>query len=502
VSVALLIHLQALAAWLLQSYTGEKLVLDLRSLLFRHVQKLSLAYHDQKGTADSIYRIQYDTPAIQQVTVDRLVPLLTSITTFGGMIYVMVRIDWQVAVVALAITPLLAGLNHIFSARLRRRWMDVSDIDSEANSVIQEVLTSIRVVKSFGREEHEHDRFIKQSWIRANEQLKAATMQGLFDLMVGVSLAAGTAGALYIGVQHVQSGAITVGGLLVMITYIAQLYQPLSQITKRLAAVQKALAGTERAFALLDEVSEVPESAHPHPLHRAEGAIAFENVVFGYSGGAPILRDVSFRVESGTKVGIQGKTGAGKSTLLSLLVRFYDVEHGRILLDGVDVRDYRIADLRSQFSIVLQDSILFSTSIRENIAYADPHASQADIERAATLANAHEFILDCPNGYDTMVGERGMLLSGGQRQRIALARAFLRDAPILIMDEPTSSLDTETERAIMEAMERLMAGRTVFLVAHRLSTLEGCQLRLNVEDGTVRAWTPLLTGAKEKTDAF
>jgi len=279
----------------------------------------------------------------------------------------------------------------------------------------------------------------------------------------------------------------------VVMSYLAQLYIPLQTISKKVADLQASLASAERAFALLDEVSDVTERPNARPLARALGAVAFRKVCFAYSKDHPVLHDISFEIGPGTHLGITGTTGAGKTTLVSLLSRFYDPTAGQILLDGIDLRDYKLADLRNQFTIVLQEPVLFSSSIAENIAYARPGASYHDIVAAAKAANAHEFITGLPQSYETPVGERGMRLSGGERQRISLARAFLKDAPILILDEPTSSVDTKTEAAIMEAMERLMHGRTTFMIAHRLGTLANCDTRLQIEQGrlvieTVRKW--------------
>jgi len=308
-------------------------------------------------------------------------------------------------------------------------------------------------------------------------------IEGGFDVLVGLTIAAGTAGALVIGVVHVQSGTLTLGELLIVMAYLVQLYGPLQTMTKTMADLQASLAGAERAFALLDQTPDVTERPNARALARATGAMAFLDVSFSYGEAREILRDISFEVDPGTRVGIMGATGAGKTTLMSLLTRFYDPTTGRILLDGVDLRDYRVADLRRQFAIVLQEPVLFSTSIAENIAYARPGADEREIVAAAKQANAHGFIMGLPDGYDTEVGERGMRLSGGERQRISLARAYLTDAPILILDEPTSAIDTDTEAMIFEAMERLMRGRTTFIITHRPSALRYCDRVLVVERG-------------------
>jgi ATP-binding cassette subfamily B protein len=290
---------------------------------------------------------------------------------------------------------------------------------------------------------------------------------------------------LSLGILHVRAGTLSLGNLLLVIGYLGQLYGPLKTMSKKTSQLQAAMASAERAVAVLAEPQDVGERPHPRPLSRAVGIVEFRHVGFFYSSNVPILHDVSFSVPAGASVGIAGPTGAGKTTLLSLLTRFYDPTSGAILLDGVDLREYKLEDLRRQFAIVQQEPVLFSTSIADNILYARPDAGDRAVEEAARAANAHDFICELPNGYDTIVGERGMKLSGGERQRIALARAFLKDAPILLLDEPTSSVDVNTESVIMDALNRLMAGRTTFLIAHRVGTLEHCDIRITVDHGRI-----------------
>ena len=483
VAIELLTYLESLGRWMLQTYTGEKLVLDFRAKLFHHVQRLSLSYHDSNGTANSTYRIQYDAHSIQHIAISGVFPFVTAGLTLGGMIYVTAAIDWQLALVALAVSPVLLLLIQVSRKRLRSRWSEVKAYESSAMSVVQEALSSIRVVKAFGREDREQERFVKHSSKGVKGQIDVAFMGGGFDLLVGLTIAIGTAAVLYLGVRHVQSGVLTLGELLLIMAYLVKLYGPLETICKKVADLQSALASAERVLALLDKAPDVPERANARSLSRASGAVAFRNVSFAYTPNRTVLHDISFEIGPGTRVGIQGKTGAGKTTLVNLLIRFYDPTDGQVLLDGVDLRDYKLADLRNQFGIVLQEPVLFSTSIAENIAYARPDATEEEIFEAAKAANAHDFIVQLPNGYDTEVGERGMSLSGGERQRISLARAFLKNAPILILDEPTSSVDMKTETMIMESMDRLMEGRTSFMIAHRLSSLEICDQRLVLEDG-------------------
>lgn len=481
--IALLNQGRKLANRLLQTYTGQKLVLHFRSQLLYRAQRLSFAYHDSKGTADAIYRIQYDAPAIQWVIISGIMPFLTGGFTLVGMLFVTMQIDWQLALIALTVSPILLLLIQLFRKRLREQWRDVKNLETSALSVIQEVLSALRVVKAFRQEEREHGRFMHCSNQSLWARLRVVVAESLFGLTVGMTLAIGTAAVLFIGVKHVQSGILTLGQLLLVMSYLTQLYQPLQTIGQQSTKLQEGLASAERAFALLDEPTDVREKADARPLSRASGAIRFDHVSFSYDGVYPVLSDIFSEIPAGTRVGIAGRTGAGKTTLVNLLIRFYDPSSGHILLDGIDLRNYRLADLREQFAIVLQEPVLFSGSIAENIAYAHPSASADDIFNAAVTANADEFIQRLPEGYDTRVGERGMRLSGGQRQRIALARAFLKDAPILILDEPTSSVDIKTEAMIMEAMDRLMRGRTTFMIAHRLSTLKKCDMILVLDDG-------------------
>jgi ATP-binding cassette, subfamily B, bacterial len=482
-TVALLTGLLELGRSVLSVYTGEKLILGLRTRLFRHAQRLSLLYHDSRGATDSAYRIQYDAQSIQWIMTDSIPSLATAVVTLIGMVYVTFRIDWQLALVAMTVSPFLFVSAWAYGRRLRPRWIKVKQLDSSALSVVQEVLGSLRVVQAFGQETREGERFVRRSGESVQNRVRVAFIEGGFALLIALITAAGTAAVLFIGVRHVRSGLLTLGDLLLVMGYLASLYAPLNQLSESKATLQESLAGTERAFALLDKVPDVVERPKARPIARATGAVAFNGVSFAYRENHPVLRNVSFEVDPGTRIGISGRTGAGKTTLMSLLTRFYDPTAGQVLLDGVDLRDYRIADLRNQFSIVLQEPVIFSTGIAENIAYARPGASQEEIVSAAKAAGAHEFIEGLPEGYETEVGERGMYLSGGERQRISLARAFLKDAPILILDEPTSSVDVKTEATIMEAMEHLMRGRTAFMIAHRLGTLATCDVRLEVEAG-------------------
>jgi ATP-binding cassette, subfamily B, bacterial len=484
VLIVCLTQLQAASAYLLQVATGERLALAFRARLFAHAQRLSLSFHDRRGTSDSIYRIQWDAEALKDI-VQAAFPFVSSVVMVAAALYVTVRIDWHLALVAVAVVPILFLLARRYEKRIRPRYTRLKELESGALGVVQEVLTTVRVVKAFGREDREQGRFMARAGAGASARVRIARAEGGFGLLVNLTTGLGTAAVLFIGVRNVQAGELTVGELLIVMNYLIQLYNPLESIAQKVADLQSGLASAERAFELIDEAPEVLDSSHARRLRRARGGIEFRNVSFAYDEGHAVLRHLSFSVDPGTRLALVGETGAGKTTVTSLMTRFYDPNEGEILLDGVNIREFRLADLRQQFGIVLQEPVLFSTTIAENIAYADPRADAGAISAATEAANAHDFITALPDGYETVVGERGMRLSGGERQRIALARAFLKNAPILILDEPTSSVDVDTEAAILEAMQRLMEGRTTFLIAHRPSTLVVCDARIELARGRI-----------------
>jgi ATP-binding cassette subfamily B protein len=483
VLIGFLTHLQTLSHWVLSSYAGERLLMNFRSKMFLHFQRLSLAYHDLKGSSDSIYRIQHDATGIQYFMISGVIPVLQAATMLGGAIVIIAAIEWQLALVAVAVCPILVFLTYYSGSRIRDRWMQVKEKESSALAVIQEALSALRVVKAFGAEQYEDRRFTKRSGEVVRGHTQVAFMCAGVNLLVGLTIAGGTAAVLIIGVMHVQAGAITLGELLIVLAYMAMLFQPLETLTNKITDLHGSLVSAERAFSLLDQSAEVEDRRHARALTRAQGEIEFRDVCFAYESRPPTLTGISFKVSPGQRVGIVGQTGAGKTSLISLMTRFYDPSSGQILLDGVDIRECRVADLRRQFAIVLQEPILFSASIADNISYARPHSSKQEIVEAAKAANAHDFISRLPEGYDTQVGERGTRLSGGERQRISLARAFLKDAPILILDEPTSSVDVGTEQLIIDALENLMRGRTTFMIAHRLGTLRTCDTLIRLQQG-------------------
>jgi ATP-binding cassette, subfamily B, bacterial len=495
--IAILASLQSLASWLLQTYTGEKLVHDLRGQLLWHVQRVSLAFHDRRGPSDTSYRIQHDAPAVQNILIQGLVPMITSAFGFAAMLFVTARISPRLAVIALLLSPVLFLLARHSSRKVRAGYDEVKQLDSSAMLVMHEALASLRAVKAFGQEGYEDELFRRKSRMRMKEQVRLASIQASFHVLVGVTIAIGTAAALVVGVSQVVAGKITVGELLLVMAYMAQLYEPLRTISGKIPELQSSIVSSQRAFSLLDECPETPDLADAISFSKhVEGSVEFQHVDFQYSQGRRVLEDVSFKIPAGACVGIVGPSGSGKSTLINLLTRFYEPVSGRVLLDGVDLRNYKLADLRAQFSIVMQEPMLFSTTVAGNIAYARPDASRADIVSAAKQANAHEFIEKLQKGYDSLIGEGASRLSGGERQRIAIARAFLKNSPLVILDEPTSAIDIQTEGRIMEAVEKLMRGRTTIMIAHRLSTLEKCDIVLVMRDGRLSMITNSLDAAK------
>ena len=483
--IELFAQLQGFISWLVQAYTGEKLVISLRTVLFNHVQRLSLSYHDRTGVSDSLYRIQTDAAAIKNLVVSGLSPLITSVVKLAGMLYVMTILDWHFTLIAICVIPPLLLLARFSRTKLKDQWVEVKRSESAAMSVIHETLSALRVVKAFVREDHEERRFVDRSNDALQNQVKVVRYSGIFDIGIGLVLATGTALFLYYGTMYVQQGKITLGELILIMAYLGQFFAPLRTIIKQFTNMQSVFVGLERVYSLIDRQKDVEERPNAKRTNKIIGSIKFEDVSFEYSKGTPVLENISFEVKPGQQVGIMGSTGSGKTTLVNLLARFYEPSKGRILVDGADIRDYKVADFRSQFSIVLQEPVLFSTTIEENIAYGKPTAGKKEIHSAASDAHAHEFISQLPAGYLSKVGERGMQLSGGERQRISIARAFLKDSPFLILDEPTSSVDIRTESMIMNATRKLMKGKTTFFITHRLDALSHCDLVIHLEKGKI-----------------
>jgi ATP-binding cassette subfamily B protein len=463
-----------------------RMVFRLRCVLFEHLQKLSLAFHDTTRVGDSLYRVAWDTYAVQTLLNNAIVPATTATLTLIGVAIVMTLRDWRVTLAAATVAVPLILLIRRLDQPMTRRSLSVHERESDLSSRVQETLTAIRAVQAFAREPLERERFERQAAASLDAHLHLTFLQTGSQMLVSLLTAAGTAAVIGLAGMRALSGTLTPGDVVLLAGYIVMLYKPLETLAYTVVAVQGAAAGARRVLALLDIQPDVADAPDAIALPgRAEGRLRFEGVSFGYRTGEPVLRDVSLDVRPGETVAVVGASGAGKTTLASLVVRFYDPSAGRVTLDGRDVRTLTLASLREQVALVFQDAIIFGASIRENIAYGRPDASAAEVEAAARAAHAHEFIAAMPQGYDTIVGERGVTLSGGQRQRLSIARAFVKDAPVLILDEPTSALDAENEHAVLEALHRLVQGRTTIIIAHRLSTIRGVDRIVVMQDGAV-----------------
>lgn len=483
--VAALTYLQNLVSTWYSTKIGNRMTLGVRTLLFRQMQRLSISYHDRMGAADSAYRTLNDAPMLRSFGIDGMIPLATSILTLSAMIVVTLFLDWELAIVALLVSPLLFLLTLIFRPRIRSGWRKYRASESAAMAVAQESLGASRLVKVYGQEDRKSEQLVSHYSESLDAQLKVQVYGAFYSLLIGVTTAAGLAAVLYIGIGHVLAGTLSLGSLLVVNFYVTQLYGPLRGVGQSILDVQQSLTGIERYHEILDENPDVPESPTAMALARAKGKIEFQNVTFEYVKDHPVLHNIFFEIQPGDRLGIIGPTGSGKTTISTLLLRLFDPTTGSITLDDVDLRDYKLANLRNQFAVVHQETVLFSTTVTENIRFANPNASMGEVIAAAKAASAHDFIQGLPEGYETLVGERGMKLSGGERQRISLARAFLKDPAILILDEPTSSLDLLTESEILNTVQQLAKGRTTVMIAHRASTLRDCNIILTIENGNV-----------------
>ena len=464
---------------------GLQALLKLRTDLYSYLQSLSLKYHDARRSSDSSFRVAYDSQSIQTIYNKGFTNIFASIVTLIGTFVIMLRLDWQLTLVSLGIVPLVVGAIYLFAHRIRRESTSIQEHESAVLAQAQEGLSSIRMVHAFGREEFEVRQFQQQARQSLQANLRLTLTNVNSALVISTLMVVGTAVMYYIGTVHVLSGTLTLGSLLVFSAYLLMLYQPLESLTYTTWAMEGATAGAKRCFEVLDRQDDVVDSPGAVAISSAQGAIAFEAVNFGYAPDRCVLRNIDLQIDPNQIIGLVGGTGAGKSTLLSLVPRFYDPTTGSIRLDGCDIRQITKKSLRAQIAIVLQDTLLFSTTVRENIAYGRPDATEEEIIEAARRAQADEFIRQMPQGYGSLVGERGGHLSVGQRQRIGIARAFLKNAPILLLDEPTSALDPSTESAIMDTIKELMRGRTTLIATHRLATIHNLDQVIVLEHGRI-----------------
>lgn len=481
-AVALLHNGLAVLNNYVQTRLEQRVVLDFRSDLFQHAQRLSLAFHDQKRSGMLIYAINGQGDAVAGMIM--VVPALAqSLITLIGMFWILLLIDWTLALLAMAVVPFMFYSVRYYANHIQDRLMRVKEMEGESLSIVHESISMLRVIVAFGREPYEYNRFRQQGLRAVNARVDVTVRQTLFSLVVNMTTALGTAAVLGLGAFRALEDRLTLGELLVIMAYIAAVYKPMEAITYTLGTIQDKIVSQRLAFNLLDTQPEVKELPHATVLAKCRGQLSFQGVNFSYQGRVDTLKNISFDVEPGQRVAIVGPTGAGKTTLISLLPRFYDPSAGQILLDGIEIQNLTLKSLREQISLVQQEPLLFSGTIAENIRYGRLNASEAEIVEAARAANAHEFITRLPKQYETELGERGAKLSGGERQRICVARAFLKDAPILILDEPTSAIDSRTEAVILEALDRLMVGRTSLMIAHRLSTVHHADQMLVLDQG-------------------
>jgi len=458
---------------------------DLRLTIYSHIQRLSLAFHDHERTGDLISRVTDDIENIQSFIMNGLLGVLINVMTIIGMIAVMFWLNWKFTLIALSVVPVLFAMVYSYTRRIKKASREVRKKEGEITSVVQEVFSSIRVVKAFAREDYEVRRMEQESLEAVDIAMRARTLKAKLTPLVGIVVALGTGLVLWFGARLVMSGVFTAGSLVVFILYLGKMYKPMQEISKMTDTYSKAAVGYERIQEILQTQIEVKDLPKAKKAPKLKGEIEFNNVSFSYAPESPTLKNISFKMNAGEVSALVGPTGAGKTSIISLLARFYDPDQGVIRIDGTDVRQFQQKSLRQQMSLVLQETVLFHASVWQNIAYGRPGCTRAEIIKAAEMANATEFIEKLPDGYNTVIGERGMTLSGGQRQRIAIARAVIRNTPILLLDEPTTGLDSASEKLVFEALDRLMEGRTSVVIAHRLSTVQRANMILVVANGEI-----------------
>ena len=485
IAIALLDAVCFYAEKYLTTSVGQWVMHDLRRLLYAHIQHLSLGYHTQRQTGELISRLTSDIDAIQSFIVSSLLGFMVDAITLMGMVAIMVHLNWRFTLIALSVAPLLFAVTYSYTRRSKKASREVRKKEGEIVSRLQEVLSSIGLVKALAREDYEQQRLEEESEQSVQIALRARSLKARLSPVVGLIVAVGTALVLWFGGRLVLAGALSAGSLIVFIWYLGKMYKPMQDFAKMMDTYSKAAVGYERIREVFDTEPQVRDRPSALPAPRLRGEIEFDHVYFSYTPGQPVLKDICFKIAPGQMMALVGPTGAGKTTIASLIGRFYDPDSGFVKIDGQDVRDFLQKSLRDQMSFVLQESILFRASIWQNIAYGKPEATRAEVYRAAKLANAHEFIAQLPEDYDTVVGERGVTLSGGQRQRIAIARAIIRDTPILIMDEPSTGLDANSEKLVFEALERLMKGKTTIVIAHRFSTVRRADAIFLVKNGRI-----------------
>ncbi len=469
----------------LMSMVGQRAIYTIRNALYQHIQNLSMSFFDNRRTGELMSRVTNDVNSLQQLITSGIADIVTDVFTFVAIAILLLVTDWQLTLFLLLTFPIMISTTRHFSRRIRGAYRAVQEEIAHVNEHLQETIASIRVVKSFANEDYEVGRFSERNRRSMEANLNAVRLWSVFFPLLDVLNQLSTVVVLAFGARQVMLGRLSVGALVAFVAYLQQLQRPIRRFGRVMNVIQQGGAAAERIFEILDTQPDVQEKPDAVPLPRVKGHIRFEHVTFSYDGQRNALTDFNLEIEPGMTVALVGPSGAGKSTVANLLARFYDPQEGRVLVDGYDVRDVTLASLRRQMGIVSQEILLLHGSVRENIAYGKPEAARAEVEEAARAANAHDFIMSFPQGYDSPIGERGIRLSGGQRQRIAIARAILKDPRILILDEATSQLDSEAEHLIQEALYRLLQGRTSLVIAHRLSTIRRADLIVVLDKGRI-----------------
>ena len=469
----------------LMSYVGERVIIDIRSAVYEKLQRLSVSFYDKNKTGTIMSYVTNDVSALQAAMVQNTIDMITEGSVLIGSITAMVYLDWKLTLFTFCTFPFVLWLMDFFGKRIRKSGRRIQECTADITSILQETVSSARVIKSFVREDYEIERFCNQNFANFRANMKNAQLMALLTPVIEFVAALGVTAIIWYGGHGVIDGDLTAGSLVAFLVYAVNISNPVKRLTRVIGSIQRALAAAQRVFDILDMKEEIAEVSGAKVLPQIEGAVEFKNVSFAYSKGEQVLQDVSFKAEPGEVVAIVGPSGAGKSTIANLLPRFYDTTAGSISIDGNNISEVTLASLREQVGIVPQETVLFNGTLYDNILYGRLEATREEVEAAAKAANAHNFIMEFPNGYETMLGDRGLNLSGGQRQRIAIARAILKNPRVLILDEATSALDTESERIVQEALDRLMVGRTSFVIAHRLSTIKNANKILVLQRGRI-----------------
>ena len=469
----------------LMSYVGERVIIDIRSAVYEKLQRLSVSFYDKNKTGTIMSYVTNDVSALQAAMVQNTIDMITEGSVLIGSITAMVYLDWKLTLFTFCTFPFVLWLMDFFGKRIRKSGRRIQECTADITSILQETVSSARVIKSFVREDYEIKRFCNQNFANFRANMKNAQLMALLTPVIEFVAAIGVTAIIWYGGHGVINGDLTAGSLVAFLVYAVNISNPVKRLTRVVGSIQKALAAAQRVFDVLDMKEEIAEIPGAKALPQIEGSVEFKDVSFAYDKGEPVLNNVSFKAEPGEVIAIVGPSGAGKSTIANLLPRFYDTTSGSISIDGNNIAEVKVASLREQVGIVPQETVLFNGSLYDNILYGRLEATREEVEAAAKAANAHNFIMEFPNGYETMLGDRGLNLSGGQRQRIAIARAILKNPRVLVLDEATSALDTESERIVQEALDRLMVGRTSFVIAHRLSTIKNADKILVLQRGRI-----------------